>query len=97
MAQHTCGLLTRGANAEVGASHDHIARAHARSEVAAHGFQAMPANHLQAVLHEAARGQHIGVDVGAQTPDAGVLDRAVHASTSRGSLMRPRSADAATV
>ena len=57
-----------------------------------HGFEAMPGDDVDAVLHRMARRQCIGVDVGAEAPDA-----MGHASTSRGSVTHPRSADAATV
>ena len=87
-------LLARGANTEVGASHDHIALAHAAHEVGPHRFEAVARQHVQAVLHGMAGGEYIGVDVSAQFPDpVGVC----HTSTSRGSVMQPRTADAATV
>ena len=67
-----------------------------------HRFQAVPGDHLDAVLHGVAGRELIGVDVGADAPDPGaggavVLMAGPHASTSRGSVITPRSAEAATV
>jgi len=93
VSQRTGGLLARGADAKVGAGGQHVACLHTCGKVRPHGLQAMLRNHVDAVLHVSARCQHIGVDVGAHAPHT----RTAHASTSRGSVMRPRSAEAATV
>ena len=74
----------------------HVALAHAAHEVRPHGFQAVACQHLDAVFHRVAGGQHVGVDVGTELPDP-VQRCAAHASTSRGSAIRPLRADAATV
>ena len=93
MHQRGSGLLARGAHAKVRARHQHIACAHLRRKFGAHGFQAMRRNAFNPEFHISPWGQRIGVDVGPHLPD---FVRA-HASTSRGSLMLPRRAEAATV
>ena len=65
-----------------------------RGELGPHGFQAMRRDDLDAVLH-AWPGAEWSVSMSAPRRQTRV--RRAHASTSRGSVMRPRSADAATV
>jgi hypothetical protein len=95
--QHGGSLLARGADAEVGPGHQHVAGLHARGEVGADGLQAVPGDDVDAVLHRMARREQVGVDVGAQAPDAVRCLGHAHASTSRGSVTCPRNAAAATV
>src|SRR6218665_2252737 len=85
-----------GADAEVGAGHDHVTRAHLAREFGADALQAVPGDGVGAVLHRVAGRERVGVDVDAQAPDA-VAAGGIHASTSRGSVTWPRSAAAATV
>src|SRR6218665_1044 len=93
---HGCARRARGADAEVGAGHDHVARAHLAREFGADALQAVPGDGVGAVLHRVAGRERVGVDVDAQAPDA-VAAGGIHASTSRGSVTWPRSAAAATV
>jgi hypothetical protein len=95
--QHGGGLLARGADAEVGPGHEHVAARHAGGEVGADGLEAVLGDDVDAVLHGMARREQVGVDVGAEPPDAVRGVRDAHASTSRGSVTRPRNAAAATV
>jgi hypothetical protein len=95
--QHRCGLLARGADAEVAPGHDHVARAHLAGKRGHEVFQAVRRDAFDAQLHVRAGRQRVGVDVVAKLPDGVPQQRRVHASTSRGSVMRPRSAEAATV
>ena len=67
---------------------------HLARKLGAHPLQAMRRDALDAQLHVGAGGKLVGVDVRAEGPDA---VGAHHASTSRGSVMRPRRAEAATV
>ena len=103
------GLFTRGADTEIAPGDDHIAALHAASELWPHALQAVRRNALDAELHVGAGRQHIGVDVGAKSPDPVPLrfaHRPAHgltpavsrtAAKARGSLMRPVMAEAATV
>jgi hypothetical protein len=67
---------------------------HRAREFGAHGLQAMRRDAFDAQLHVGTGSELVGVDVGAEAPD---LVHGAHAITSRGSVMRPRSAEAATV
>src|SRR5690606_4966813 len=88
------GLLARRADAEIAARHQHVAWPHAAGEIGPHAFQAMAGDVGDAEFHVGARGELVGIDIVAGAP--GFVGR-THASTSRGSAMRPASAAAATV
>ncbi|MNN60489.1 hypothetical protein D3C81_1756780 [compost metagenome] len=100
-------LLARRPDAEIRPGHQDVARLHLPCEFRADPLQAMPRNLVDAELHIGARRQRVGVDVGPHAPDAmgcgglcgdGVCcDPVRHAITSRGSAMRPATAEAATV
>jgi hypothetical protein len=93
VAQRRGGLLARRADAEVRPGDQHVAALHADGEIGAQRLQAMAGDDIDAGLHEFARRQLVGIDIGADAPDA----VRAPASTSRGSAMRPCSAAAATV
>src|SRR5919198_2458401 len=83
-------LLARGASAKVAAGDEHIALFHRSGERRLDRFHAMPRDLVDAVLHVAPGRDDIGVDVVAEDPGS-------HCSMLRGSVMRPVTADAATV
>src|SRR2546423_459487 len=83
-------LLARRTGAEVAAGDDDIAFAHARGEGRIQRLQAVAGDLVDAVLHVAARRDGVRVDIVAQHPG-------LHCSIPRGSVMRPVTADAATV
>ena len=93
MHQRGHGLFARRADAEVRPGRDHCTGLDLTGKLRAHGFQAMRCDALDAQLHVGARCQRIGINIRAEFPDA----MNAHAITSRGSEIRPRKAEAATV
>src|SRR5439155_23898532 len=83
-------LLARGARAEVAAADDDVALAHAGSKGGINIFHAVARDFADVELEVAAGRDRIRVDVVAEDPG-------LHCSISRGSAMRPATAEAATV
>ena len=97
MHQRRRRLLARGADAEIAPRDDDVATPGLHGKFRKDVFQAVLRNHIDAVLHIGAWRQRVGVHIVADMPYLVPDARIAHASTSRGSVMRPRSADAATV
>ena len=76
----------------VASADDHVARPHVGREARLDELQAMPRHLLDSELHVLAGGEHVGLEVVPEHPRA-----AAHARNSRGSQIRPATADAATV
>src|SRR5690606_9549199 len=94
--QHRRRLLAGRADAEVRPRHDHVARPHPGGEIGPQVLQAVLGDDVEAELHHRAGRELVGIDLGRQPPDA-VRGVTAHASTSRGSWICPRNADAAAV
>src|SRR6266404_2433380 len=83
-------LLARGTGAEVAPGDHDVPLLYRRSERRVHRFHAVPRDLVDVVFHVAARRDGVRVDVVAEHPGS-------HCSIPRGSVMRPVTADAATV
>ena len=95
MLERLGGLLARGADAEALAGNDDVAWLHRAREIRIDGFEAMFGDGRDRKLHIDAGREHVGVD--AVAVDKCPSELRAHDSISRGSEMRPRTADAATV
>ena len=92
MPQRAGGLFTRGAHAKVLSADDDIAGFHLGRKARLHGLEAVFCDLFDAKFHVNARRKHVGVEVVTEHPGL-----AAHDINSRGSAMRPVTADAATV
>jgi hypothetical protein len=99
--QHRRRLLARRADAEIGARDQHVAAAHAGWQSPGARPPGSGGRWSRCHASSCTRRQRIGVDIGGHADTACQAPRGIrrgrHASTSRASAMRPRSAEAATV